>query len=126
MKTTTIQLTVILMMIATAAFAQQKHESEVFAAVSLDGCDKVEIRMMMPEDETAILKVYDETRKNLLTKRISNKSNLLISHIITDFPSGTYTYEVKSGNEVIASTDIVKKSGKDLFYKPNEEFAEAK
>jgi hypothetical protein len=126
MKTAAIQLTVILMMIATASFAQQKSDSDVYAAVNLKGTDKVEIRMMMPDDETAVLKVYDETRKNLLTKRISNKNNLLISHIITDFPSGTYTYEVKSGQDLITSTCIVKKSGQNLFYKPSEEFAEAK
>lgn len=126
MKTTAIQLTVILMMIATAAFSQQQSASDVFAAVTLEGKDKVEIRMMMPDGETTVLKVYDETRKNLLTKRISNKTNLIISHMITEFPSGTYTYEVKSGKDLITSAEIVKKSGQDLFYKPNEEFAEVK
>ncbi len=126
MKSTAIHLTVIFMMIATVVFSQQKSNSVVFAAVSLEGKDKVEIRMMMPDDETAVIKVFDETRKNLLTKRISNKNNLLVSHIITDFPSGTYTYEVKSGKELITSAEIVKQSGKDLFYRPSEAFAEVK
>lgn len=126
MKTIAIQLTVVLMMIASSAFSQKTDKSKVTASLSLEGQDKVEIRMMIPDDEIAVLKVFDETHKNVFTKRISKQKNLLLSHLITEFPTGVYTYEISNGKELVSSTEIVKSSGKDLYFKPMEGYAEAK
>lgn len=126
MKTIAIQLTVVMMMIATSAFSQNSNDSKVTASISLEGQDRVEVRMMIPDDEIAVLKVFDETRKNVYTKRISKTKNLLLSHMITAFPSGIYTYEIRNGKEVVSSADIVKSPGEDLRYKTVEGYAEAR
>lgn len=125
MKTKAIQLTIVMMMFAATMFAQKTSKNEVWTSMTLKGTDKVEIRMMIPDDEVVVLNVYDDTQKKVFAKRIKNKNNLLISHNIASFPSGVYTYEVKNGKNVVSSTQIVKASGKDLNYKPVESIAEA-
>ena len=125
MKTKTIQLTVVMMMFAATMFAQKSSNSEVWTSMVLKGTDKVEISMLIPDDEVVVLNVYDDTHKKVFTKRIKNKNNLLISHNIASFPSGVYTYEVKNGKNIISSIQIVKATGKDLAYKPVEGIAEA-
>lgn len=125
MKTKAIQLTVIMMMIAATAFAQKAND-KIWTSMSLKGTDKVEIRMMIPDDETVVLNVFDQTHRKVFSKRIKEDGGVLISHKINEFPSGVYTYEIKNGKEVVSSTDIVKESGKELYYKPVEGYAEAK
>ena len=107
------------MMFAATMFAQNSSSNEVRTSMTLKGTDKVEIRMMIPDDEVVVLNVYSNTDKKVFTKRIKNKSNLLISHNIAPFPAGTYTYEIKNGKKIVSSTQIVKALGKDLVYKPN-------
>ena len=126
MKTFAIQLTVVMMMIATSAFSQNLTDSKVTASISLEGQDRVEVRMMIPDDEIAVLKLFEKKKKNVYTKRISKSKNLLLSHLITAFPNGVYTYEIRNGKEVVSSADIVKSSGEDLRYKPVEGYAEAR
>lgn len=123
MKTRAIQLTVVLMLIAATAFAQKSNN--VQTSVSLKGTDKVEIRMMNPESDAVTFNVYNGTHQKVYSNRFRDE-NLLITHDITEFPNGIYTYEIKCGKDVVSSTDIVKASGKDLFYKPMEGYAEAK
>jgi len=125
MKTKAIQLTIVMMMLAATMFAQNSNNSEVLTSMTLKGTDKVEIRLMIPDDEVVVLNVYDDTHKKLFTKRIKNKNSLLISHNIASFPGGVYTYEVKNGKNVVSSTQIVKALGKDLTYKPVEGIANA-
>jgi hypothetical protein len=126
MKTRAIQLTVVMMMLTATMFAQSKKENKVWTSMTLKGTDKVEIRMLIPDDEVVVLNVYDETRKNVFTKRIKNENSLLLSHHISSFPNGAYTYEIKNGKkEVVSSTEIIKASGQDLVYKPLEGIAEA-
>lgn len=126
MKTRAIQLTVVLMMIAATAFSQQAGKKDIWTSMSLKGNDKVEIRMLMPDDEVVVMNVYDDTHRKVYSKRIKDENSLLISHRIAEFPDGIYTYEIKNGKEVVSSVDIVKASGKDLYYKPVEGIAEAK
>lgn len=123
MKTRAIQLTVVLMLIAATAFAQKSNN--VQTSVILKGNDKVEIRMMNSGDDVAVLNVFDGTHKKVYTGRYRN-NNLLITHHIAEFPNGVYTYEIKCGKDVVSSTDIVKASGKELYYKPMEGYAEAR
>jgi hypothetical protein len=126
MKTMTMTLTVVMMMLAATLTAQTQNNQDVFTAITLKGSDKVELRMVKPAGETVVLAVYDETMQKVFTKRFKKENNLLLSHDISEFPAGVYTYEVRSGNEVIRSTEIVKASGCDLTYKPIETFAEIK
>jgi hypothetical protein len=49
-----------------------------------------------------------------------------MTHDITEFPSGTYTYEIKEGRDVIKSCIVVKVSGNVLKYGAEESMAEVK
>ncbi len=126
MKTMAMTLTVVLMMLAATLTAQKAINQEVFTAMTLKGTDKVELRMIKPAGETVVISVYDETMQKVFTRRFKKENSLLLSHNISDFPEGIYTYEVSANNEVIRSTEIVKASGSDLTYKPIETFAEIK
>ncbi len=125
MKTKAIQLTVALMMITSYAFSQNTAD-KVWTSLSLKGANKVEIRMLIPEDEVLVLNVYNQNDMKVYSKRIKDKNNLLFSHQIAEFPNGIYTYEVKHDDEIVLSTAIVKSTGKDLCYKPVEAIAEAR
>ncbi len=124
MKTKAIQLTIVLMMFAATMFAQKVSKNEVWTSMTLKGTDKVELRMVIPDDEVVTLNVYNNYHQKVFTKRIKNKSNLLISYNIAPFPAGTYTYEIKNGKNIVSSTQIVKASGQALIYKPVEGIAE--
>jgi hypothetical protein len=125
MKTKAIQLTVALMMIATYAFSQKAND-KVWTSMSLKGTDKVEIRMLIPDNEVLVLNVYNQKDRKVYSKKIKNKNSLLFTHQIAEFPNGTYTYEILNNDEVVSSTAIVKSANTDLYYKPVEEFAEAR
>jgi len=126
MKTMAMQLTVVMMMLAATLFAQKSNNQDVFTSMTLKGSDKVELRMIKPAGETVVITVYDETMHRVFSKRFKKENSLLLSHNISEFPAGVYTYEVRSGNEVIRSTEIVKTTGSDLTYKPLETFADTK
>lgn len=126
MKTKAIQLTIVLMMISATIFAQNTTKSDVQTSMILRGEDKVELRLIKPATEQVVLNVYDEGRTKVYSRFFDKETNLLISHYITEFPNGVYTYEVKNGKELVSATQIVKSSGKDLVYKPIEGIAEAK
>jgi hypothetical protein len=126
MKTMAMTLTVAMMMLAATLTAQTKNNQDVFTAITLKGTDKVELRMIKPADETVVISVYDETMQRVFSKRFKKENSLLLSHDISEFPAGTYTYEVKAGKEVVRSTEIVKATGCNLTYKPMETFAEIK
>jgi threonine dehydrogenase-like Zn-dependent dehydrogenase len=126
MKTMAMTLTVVMMMFAVTLTAQKANDQDVFTAMTLKGTDKVELRMIKPAGETVVITVYDKTNQRVFSKRFKKENSLLLSHDISEFPAGVYTYEIRSGNEVIRSTEIVKASGCDLTYKPMETFAEIK
>ena len=126
MKTKAIQLTIALMMLTVFTYAQKAKTNSVWVSIMLKGKEKVEIRIVKPAGEVVILNVYDETNKKVLFRRIAKESNLLISHYISPFPYGEYTYEVKSKKQIILSTQIIKSSKNDLVYKPLEWIDKAK
>jgi len=132
MKTTAIKFTAILMLLTLVfsfnSFAQKQNseESKVFTAFTLKGDNLVNIRLIKPADQAVTINVFDDTRKRVFTKKISKKDNLLLTHDITEFPSGTYTYEIKQGRDVIKSCSVVKASGTALKYGAEESMAEAK
>lgn len=125
MKTKAIQLTVVLMMIANYAFSQ-KPADKVWTSMSLKGADKVEIRMLIPDDEVLTINVYNQKNSKVYSKTIKHKNNLLLTHQIAEFPNGVYTYEITNDNEIISSTKVVKSAKQDLYYKPVAEYAEAR
>ena len=125
MKSKAIQLTLVLMMIATYAFSQ-KAADKVWTSVSLKGTDKVEIRMLIPDGEVLVLNVYNQKDRKVYSKKIKNKNNMLFTHQIAEFPNGIFTYELTNGDDVVSSTAIVKSNGKDLYYKPLDEYSEAR
>lgn len=125
MKTKAIQLTVVMMMLTATLFAQKANDKNVWTSMTLNGKDKVEIRMLIPDGEVATLNVFDESGKKVYTARFKDKKNLLVTHDISSFPCGVYKYEVKSRKSVVSSTQILKSSGQDLAYKPVEGIAEA-
>lgn len=126
MKTMAMTLTVAMMMFAATLTAQQANDQEIFTAMTLKGTDKVELRMIKPAGETVVVRVYDETNQRIFSKRFRKENSLLLSHDISEFPAGVYTYEVSSGNEVIRSTEILKSTGCNLVYKPIATFANVK
>lgn len=130
MKTKAIQMTAILMMLTASVFAQvsseKPEEGKVWTSMTLDGQDKVELRMIKPADARVTLSVYDETHRCVFKKRITDKDNLLLSHDISNFPNGVYTYEVNRGKELVMETRIRKSSGRPLEYMPENSMAEAK
>lgn len=125
MKAKVIQLTIVLMMITASVFSQKANTNDVWASIYLKGKDKVEVRIIKAANEVVMMNVYDQSGKNVLSRRIKKESNVLISHNIKPFPYGTYTYEIKSGREVLSSTQIIKSPNRDLVYKPLESLAEA-
>ncbi len=132
MKTTAIKLTAILMLLAIGisfngnAQSNNSEQSEIFTAFTLKGDNLVNIRLIKPADQSVTINVFDDTHKKVFTKKISKKDNLLMTHDITDFPSGTYTYEVKEGKDVIKCCKVVKSSGSALKYCTEESMAEVK
>ncbi|MCF8365076.1 MAG: hypothetical protein K9H16_04805 [Bacteroidales bacterium] len=125
MKTKAIQLTVVIMMLTATLFAQNENKSDVFTSMTLNGKNKVEIRMMIPDGEVLVLNVFNESGQKVYTARFKDKKNLLVTHNIDPFPCGAYKYEIKNGKEVVSSTQIIKSSGHDLAYKPVEDIAES-
>lgn len=126
MKTRAIQLTIIMMMISVISLAQNINKNEIWTNMMLKGKDKVEIRIVKPADEVVVLNVYADNYKKVFSKRISKENNLLISHDISIFPNGEYTYELKNKKQIISSTQIIKSAKNDLAYKPMEGLAEVK
>ncbi len=126
MKTKALQVTMVMMMLATALFAQKTTKDEVFTSMILKGTDKVEIRLMIPDKDAVMLYVYDENDSRIFSKRIKNVKDVLVKHDINDFPDGVYTYKIVKDKKVIASTPIVKAQGKELAYKPIENLSTAK
>lgn len=119
MKTKAIQLTAILMIFTASVFAQSSNnENKIWTSMTLAGENTVELRMMKPADAVVMVNVYDETHKRVYSKRITRQSNLLLSHDITSFPAGVYTYEVSKGKELVMETSIRKSSGEKLEYLP--------
>jgi len=118
MKTKAIQLTVVMMMLTATLFAQKANDKNVWTSMTLKGADKVEIRMVIPDKEVVVLNVFDNMGQKVFTTHFKNKKNLLVSHDISSFPSGVYTYEITNRKQVVSSTQIVKVCGHDLVYKP--------
>ena len=127
MKTKAIQLTAILMILTASVFAQSaEEENKVWTSMTLSGQNTVELRLIKPAGATVTLSVYDETHKRVYNQRIRKESNLLVTHNISTFPSGVYTYEVSDGRDVVMETSIVKSPGENLEYLPVNSMAEAK
>ena len=126
MKTKALQVTMVMMMLATALFAQKTTKDEVFTSMILKGTDKVEIRLMIPDKDAVMLYVYDENDSRIFSKRIKNVKDVLVKHDISEFPDGVYTYEIVKDKKVMALTPIVKAQGKALAYKPIENLPTAK
>ena len=132
MKTTAIKFTAILMILALGftfngnAQSKSSEKSEVFTAFTLKGNDLVNIRLIKPADQAVTINVFDDTHKKVFTKKIIKSDNLLLTHDISEFPSGVFTYEVKEGREVVKSCKVVKSSGDVLKYFAEESMAEAK
>jgi hypothetical protein len=126
MKTRALQVTMVMMLLATALFAQKTTKDEVFTSMILKGTNKVEIRMMIPDKDAVMLYVYDENDSRIFSKRIKNVKDVLVKHDISVFPDGVYTYEIVKDKKVITSTPIVKAHDKALVYKPIENLSTAK
>nr|NQU89494.1 hypothetical protein [Bacteroidota bacterium] len=135
MKTKALQILAALLILTVSSFANpfadgdETKENNTYMTFTVKGEHIVQIRLIKPEDTRITLKVYDETHKNVFTKRFNKTSNLLLSHNISVFPSGVYTYEIMEDGELIAENKIVKSCGKALEYMPKTIFdqtAEAK
>jgi hypothetical protein len=131
MKAIAIKFTAILIVltlgIITTGKAQTNNaeQSKVFTAFTLKGDNLVNVRTIKPANQAVTINVFDETHKKVLTKKISKSDNLLLTHDITEFPSGTYTYEIKEGRDILNSCKVVKALGNQLKYCTEESMAEA-
>jgi len=131
MKTRAIQITAILIILSFglvlngSAQTNNPEKSEIFTAFTLKGDNHVNIRLIKPADQSITINVFDNTHKKVFSKKINKSDNLLLTHDISEFPTGTYTYEIKEGREVIKSCKVVKSSGQQLKYCAEESMAEA-
>ncbi|NCA84946.1 MAG: hypothetical protein EOM83_05140 [Clostridia bacterium] len=125
MKTLATTLTMMLIIAATGLSAQNTNADKIFTALTLNGQDVVELRLMKPAGAVVTFVVTDESGAVVYSKRIKKEDNLLISHQVGTLDDGVYTYCVKSADETLRSTDVVKAAGKPLIYKPVENIAEA-
>jgi len=132
MKATTIKFTAILIVLAIGisfngnAQSNNSEKSKTFTAFTLKGDNLVKIRLVKPANQAVTINVFDDTHKKIFSKKFIKSDNLLMTHDISEFPSGTYTYEIKEGREVIKSCKVVKASGNILKYCNEESMAEAK
>jgi hypothetical protein len=125
MKTLATTLTMMLIIAATGLSAQNTNAGEIFSAITLNGQDVVELRLMKPSGAVVTFVVTDESGAIVYSKRIKKEDNLLISHKVSTLDDGVYTYCVKSADETLRTTEVIKAAGKPLIYKPVENFAEA-
>ena len=132
MKTRAIQITAILMILTFGAITNGNAENDkavktkVWTTFTLKGQNQVDIRLVKPAGLVVSINVYDNTRQKVFTKKIRKSDNILLTHDISEFPAGVYTYEIKDGKELVKSCKIVKSTGNDLKYFPVGNVAKAK
>jgi hypothetical protein len=125
MKTLAMTLTMMLMIAATGAMGQTSKSDGFFTAMTLNGHDVVELRLMKPDGTAVTVVVTDKSGAVVYSKRIKKQNNLLISHNVSTLDDGIYTYTVKSADQTLRSTDVLKATDRPLIYKPIENLAEA-
>lgn len=132
MKAKAIQITAILMILTFGVITNGNAENDktektkVWTTFTLKGANQVDIRLIKPAGLVVTISVYDNTRQKVFTKKIRKSDNILLTHDISDFPAGIYTYEIKNGKQLIKSCKIVKSTGNNLEYFPVGKDAKAK
>lgn len=125
MKTLATSLTMILMIAATTVMGQTSKSNEIFTAIVLNGQDVVELRLRKPAGVAVTLVVTDSSGVVVYSRRIKKENNLLISHNVSTLDDGIYNYVMKTTDEILLSTEILKTHDEPLIYKPVENIAEA-
>ena len=132
MKAKAIQITVILMILTFGAITSVNSQNnnvektKVWTSFTLKGDNQVNLRLIKPAGLVVTINVYDNTRQKVFTKKIRKSDNILLTHDISEFPAGVYTYEIIEGKELVKSCKIVKSTGSDLEYFPMGNVAEAR
>jgi len=116
MKTKAIKLTAVLMLISFTVFAagnfggtkSANDKNSARANVYPVSKEMVEIRVAKPAEAILNLEVYNEVGKMIYSTTLKDGMNLRVSHDISVFPLGLYTYNISEGENLIHSSMILK------------------
>jgi hypothetical protein len=133
MKTKAMKLTAILMIFSISVFAagnfggtkSTKSKSKTYARICPVTKDMVDIRVVKSAGETLTLGVYNENGNKVYKTTLCNGMNIRISHDISDFPNGVYTYEILKEGRSVYTCLIMKTRETILKCGPDDENATA-
>jgi len=115
----TLILTTALVVLATLTFAQSDttnlenslilNTKDVQASIFPTSNDLVTMHLEKKPGTLVVLKVREENGKLLYQKRIKKHNNSRIKFDISEFPSGTYTFELVKDKQVLYTKRIDKR-----------------
>jgi len=108
MKTLTVKLTAILVLLAATMSLSAGNDNNLKASLNLKNSREVEIRLKGNSARIIDVKVFDNNGKLLTWKSVVNTGSKIVSHNIAEFPDGIYTYQVIEGNEMVYTAKVIK------------------
>jgi len=133
MKTKAMKLTAIMMIFSISVFAAgnfggtkaSKSKPKTYVSIYPVTKDLVDIRVARSVGEILMLDVLNENGNIVYKTSIDKGMNIRISHNISDFPNGVYTYEILKDGRSVYTCLIMKTSETILKCSPDEEEATA-
>lgn len=107
-KTLTVKLSALLILLAVSFGANASDFGSLKASLSLKYNKAVEIQLEGISEGEIQVKVFNNNGTLVSYKSLVNSGTKIVSHRISDFPEGIYTYQVIEGNELIYTAKVVK------------------
>ncbi|MCF8364176.1 MAG: T9SS type A sorting domain-containing protein [Bacteroidales bacterium] len=108
MKKLTLKFSALLFLFAHTFSAFGSDFGNLRASLNLKNNKAVEIHLEGQSSGEVQVKVFNNTGRMVSYKSLVNSGTKIVSHKISDFPDGIYTYQVIEGDELIYTAKVVK------------------